>query len=192
MLSKVIKTLSKGTHVPYRECKLTQILQESLGGNSLTSLIITCSPHKVNLPETLSTLRFGDSTSKIRNRPKQNKEMDAKDLQLLLDRVTKENDEKAQRIIMLEEIIKNRGVVPSLARKSSKTETEYKLKRRLTDFLTPTDRSPDSSILDGDFYSDHNTEISIDVDRSIYLLKEKEELEEKCKELIHRNNVLED
>jgi len=52
-------TESKKTHIPYRESKLTRILQESLGGNSKTFLIITCSPSRYNEAETLSTLRFG-------------------------------------------------------------------------------------------------------------------------------------
>lgn len=60
-LGKVITALTdrKATHIPYRESKLTRILQESLGGNSKTALIITCSPHPYNEAETLSTLRFG-------------------------------------------------------------------------------------------------------------------------------------
>lgn len=49
-LGKVIFALTdkKATHVPYRESKLTRILSESLGGNSKTCLIITCSPHPFN------------------------------------------------------------------------------------------------------------------------------------------------
>jgi len=52
-------TDGKSTHVPYRDSKLTRVLQESIGGNSKTSLIITCSPSIYNEAETLSTLRFG-------------------------------------------------------------------------------------------------------------------------------------
>ena len=45
-LGKVIKSLSlKIHHIPYRDSKLTRILQDSLGGNSKTTLIVTCSPH---------------------------------------------------------------------------------------------------------------------------------------------------
>ena len=60
-LGKVITALTdkKSSHVPYRESKLTRILQESLGGNSRTCLIITASPHPYNEMETLGTLRFG-------------------------------------------------------------------------------------------------------------------------------------
>lgn len=46
-------------HVPYRDSKLTRILQESLGGNARTTMIICCSPASYNDSETKSTLMFG-------------------------------------------------------------------------------------------------------------------------------------
>jgi len=60
-LGNVINALTDGKskHVPYRDSKLTRLLQESLGGNSRTTLIINCSPSSYNEEETLSTLRFG-------------------------------------------------------------------------------------------------------------------------------------
>ena len=60
-LGMVIKALTneKATHIPYRDSKLTRILQESLGGNSKTTLIIAISMCNYNDHETLSTLRFG-------------------------------------------------------------------------------------------------------------------------------------
>ena len=76
-LGNVINHLTDGksTHIPYRDSKLTRILQESLGGNAKTSLIITCSPAKYNLDETLSTLRFGARAKRIKNKAKINREM---------------------------------------------------------------------------------------------------------------------
>jgi hypothetical protein len=58
-LGNVINALTdtKSTHVPYRDSKLTRVLQEALGGNSRTALIINCSPATYNEMETLSTLR---------------------------------------------------------------------------------------------------------------------------------------
>ena len=81
-LGKVINHLTDGksTHIPYRDSKLTRVLQESLGGNAKTSLIITCSPAKYNLDETLSTLRFGARAKRIKNKPKVNKEMTIQEL----------------------------------------------------------------------------------------------------------------
>ena len=73
-LGKVIKALSeKGGHVPYRDSKLTRILKDSLGGNSKTTLIVTCSPHEMHLAESISTLRFGENAQKVKNKPKINR-----------------------------------------------------------------------------------------------------------------------
>ncbi len=47
------------THVPYRDSKMTRILQDSLGGNCRTTIIICCSPSVYNEAETKSTLMFG-------------------------------------------------------------------------------------------------------------------------------------
>eukprot|EP00878_Enallax_costatus_P042547 GHUV01049943.1.p1 GENE.GHUV01049943.1~~GHUV01049943.1.p1 ORF type:complete len:384 (+),score=136.91 GHUV01049943.1:1278-2429(+) len=55
-------------HVPYRDSKLTRILQDSLGGTSRTMLIICCSPCLENGPETLSSLRFGSRARGIKNK----------------------------------------------------------------------------------------------------------------------------
>lgn len=75
-LGIVINALTDGksTHVPYRDSKLTRVLQESLGGNARTALIITCSPAKDNEEETISTLKFGQRAKKIKNKPKVNKD----------------------------------------------------------------------------------------------------------------------
>lgn len=60
-LGNVISALADGnkTHIPYRDSKLTRILQESLGGNARTTIIICCSPASFNESETKSTLDFG-------------------------------------------------------------------------------------------------------------------------------------
>lgn len=51
-------TLQK-SHVPYRDSKMTRILQDSLGGNCRTTMFICCSPSSYNDVETKSTLMFG-------------------------------------------------------------------------------------------------------------------------------------
>ncbi|KAF8819200.1 kinesin motor domain-containing protein [Cardiosporidium cionae] len=74
-LGKVISGLSetsraKGiSHIPYRDSKLTRILKHSLGGNSKTCLILTCSPDVSDCAETSSTLRFGERAKQVKNRP---------------------------------------------------------------------------------------------------------------------------
>ncbi|KAF2659859.1 kinesin-domain-containing protein [Lophiostoma macrostomum CBS 122681] len=85
-LGMVINSLTDGksTHVPYRDSKLTRILQESLGGNSRTTLIINCSPSSYNDAETLSTLRFGMRAKTIKNKAKVNAELSPAELKALL------------------------------------------------------------------------------------------------------------
>ena len=60
-LGNVISALAEGsnTYIPYRDSKMTRILQESLGGNSRTTIVICCSPSSFNDVETKSTLMFG-------------------------------------------------------------------------------------------------------------------------------------
>ena len=81
-LGNVINALTDGksTHVPYRDSKLTRILQESLGGNSRTTLIINCSPSSYNDAETLGTLRFGMRAKSIKNKAKVNAELSPQEL----------------------------------------------------------------------------------------------------------------
>ena len=85
-LGMVINSLTDGksTHIPYRDSKLTRILQESLGGNSRTTLIINCSPSSFNDAETISTLRFGVRAKAIKNKAKINAELSPMELKQLL------------------------------------------------------------------------------------------------------------
>ncbi|PKS09057.1 hypothetical protein jhhlp_003670 [Lomentospora prolificans] len=85
-LGMVINALTDGksSYVPYRDSKLTRILQESLGGNSRTTLIINCSPSSYNDVETLSTLRFGMRAKAIKNKAKVNAELSPAELKALL------------------------------------------------------------------------------------------------------------
>jgi kinesin family protein 5 len=91
-LGMVINALTDGksTHVPYRDSKLTRILQESLGGNSRTTLIINCSPSAYNDAETLSTLRFGMRAKSIKNKAKVNAELSPAELKAHLKRARQE------------------------------------------------------------------------------------------------------
>ena len=63
-------------YVSYRDSKLTRILQESLGGNAKTSLIVTISPSGYNREETLSSLNFGLRAMKVQNKPMINRTQD--------------------------------------------------------------------------------------------------------------------
>ncbi|WFD36267.1 hypothetical protein MCUN1_003145 [Malassezia cuniculi] len=87
-LGMVINALTDGKsqHVPYRDSKLTRILQESLGGNSRTTLIVNCSPCAYNIEETLSTLRFGVRAKSIKNNAHINAELSPEELRHQLRR----------------------------------------------------------------------------------------------------------
>lgn len=68
-LGNVIKALTeKAEHIPYRDSKLTRLLQESLGGNYKTTLIVNCSPHPRNVEDTLNTLKFAQRAKTIKNK----------------------------------------------------------------------------------------------------------------------------
>jgi kinesin family protein 5 len=111
MLGLVIYSLTDGksSHIPYRDSKLTRVLQDSLGGNARTSLIITCSPHPFNEAETLSTLRFGLRAKAIKNKPKVNREFTVAELKFMLARVEQELLQKDRRITALEEAVTGLG-----------------------------------------------------------------------------------
>lgn len=104
-LGMVINSLTDGrsTHIPYRDSKLTRILQESLGGNSRTTLIINCSPSSYNDAETLSTLRFGVRAKAIKNKPKVNAELSPAELKALLRRAQTQVTTYQQYLSSLEE-----------------------------------------------------------------------------------------
>ena len=123
-------TDGKSTHVPYRDSKLTRVLQESIGGNSKTSLIITCSPSIYNEAETISTLRFGNRAKvinissslsllilynnlliqNIKNKPKINTEVSVAELKLVIEGLEKEIKDYKKQIIRLEKAIINNGL----------------------------------------------------------------------------------
>ncbi|KAI1436846.1 P-loop containing nucleoside triphosphate hydrolase protein [Xylaria sp. CBS 124048] len=72
-LGRVINALvDKNSHIPYRESKLTRLLQDSLGGRTKTCIIATISPAKSNLEETISTLDYAFRAKNIRNKPQVN------------------------------------------------------------------------------------------------------------------------
>ncbi|KAF8212191.1 kinesin 2 [Mycena galopus ATCC 62051] len=75
-LGRVINALvDKAQHVPYRESKLTRLLQDSLGGRTKTCIIATVSPARSNIEETLSTLDYAMRAKSIRNKPELNQRM---------------------------------------------------------------------------------------------------------------------
>merc|ERR1711931_185319 len=75
-LGNVISALvdGKSKHIPYRDSKLTRLLQDSLGGNTKTLMVACVSPADNNYDETLSTLRYANRAKNIKNKPKINED----------------------------------------------------------------------------------------------------------------------
>ncbi|THD29121.1 Kinesin-II 95 kDa subunit [Fasciola hepatica] len=75
-LGNVISALvdGKSTHIPYRDSKLTRLLQDSLGGNAKTVMVANIGPASYNYDETLNTLRYANRAKNIKNKPKINED----------------------------------------------------------------------------------------------------------------------
>lgn len=88
-LGNVIYALaSNNDYIPYRDSKLTRILQDSLGGNSKTMLIVNCSVHSYNAEETLSTLQFAKRAKKIKNKVRINIKRSTDQLEAIIEYLT--------------------------------------------------------------------------------------------------------
>eukprot|EP01084_Bolivina_argentea_P181327 313180_1 len=96
VINSLTNTKSKGQskHIPYRDSKLTRILQDSLGGNSKTVMIANICSSDYNYEETLSTLRFANRAKNIKNKPHINQ--DPKDK--LLQQYQQQIEELKQRL----------------------------------------------------------------------------------------------
>ena len=91
------KAVPKKPHIPYRDSKLTRILQDSLGGNSVTCMLTAMSPADSNKEETVSALRFAERAKKIENKVKKN--VNAKELALAnAHKLTKALEAKVARL----------------------------------------------------------------------------------------------
>uniref|UniRef100_UPI00358FEA2C kinesin-like protein KIF3A n=1 Tax=Myxine glutinosa TaxID=7769 RepID=UPI00358FEA2C len=101
-LGNVISALvdGKSTHVPYRNSKLTRLLQDSLGGNSKTMMCANIGPADYNYDETISTLRYANRAKNIKNKARINE--DPKDA--LLKQFQKEIEELKNKLAEGEEM----------------------------------------------------------------------------------------
>ncbi|KAK5672677.1 hypothetical protein QVD99_000188 [Batrachochytrium dendrobatidis] len=100
-LSTVIGKLSDGgdkRHIPYRDSKLTRILQPSIGGNANTAIICTITPAQLHSDETHSTLRFASRAKTITNKPQVNELVSD---ETLLKRYKREIDQLKKQLVQL-------------------------------------------------------------------------------------------
>ena len=83
-LGNVIAALTdprqKRSHIPYRDSKLTRLLEDSLGGNCKTTMMAMISPAHEAFSESLSTLKFATRAKKIKNEAKINEDVDQRAL----------------------------------------------------------------------------------------------------------------
>lgn len=104
-LGIVVRTLAEGEgkHIPYRDSKLTRLLQDALGGNSRTTMLITCSPDPECLEETANTFRFAAKAKEVRTLPKENKETTISELRILLAKTELELSLRTRQLESLEQ-----------------------------------------------------------------------------------------
>ncbi|KAL9101126.1 MAG: hypothetical protein Q9163_003587 [Psora crenata] len=92
-LGKVISQLSSrhaGTHISYRDSKLTRLLQDSLGGNAITYMIACVTPAEFYLSETLNTVQYAQRARAIQSKPQIQQVSDDSDKQAVIDRLRME------------------------------------------------------------------------------------------------------
>ncbi|KAI9721977.1 MAG: hypothetical protein M1812_001935 [Candelaria pacifica] len=133
-LGKVISQLSSrsaGSHVSYRDSKLTRLLQDSLGGNAITYMIACITPAEFHISETLNTVQYAQRARAIQSKPRIQQVSDDNDKQALIDRLRAE-------VAFLREQIRNsergdRRSNVSQDRTERQNEREIELQNHLLD-----------------------------------------------------------
>lgn len=133
-LGKVISQLSSrqsGSHVSYRDSKLTRLLQDSLGGNAITYMIACVTPAEFHLSETLNTVQYAQRARAIQSKPRIQQVADDSDKQALIDRL------KAEVAFLRQQIRNSEGSerrdAASTERSERKNEREIQLQNQLLD-----------------------------------------------------------
>ena len=133
-LGKVISQLSSrqaGSHVSYRDSKLTRLLQDSLGGNAITYMVACVTPAEFHLSETLNTVQYAQRARAIQSKPRIQQVANESDKQAAIDRLRAE-------VSFLRDQIRNsergdrRGHAPQ-DRSARQNEREIELQSHLLD-----------------------------------------------------------
>ena len=133
-LCHVISALtdSKSSYVPYRDSKLTRLLQDSLGGNTKTLMISNVGPADYNFDETMNTLRYASRAKNIKNKPKINEDPKDALLREYQDEITKLREQLALLNNGMDpaELMKQKGIMgnPNIVEKIVQIEDKEKMK----------------------------------------------------------------
>jgi len=144
-LTTVINSVVNNRRADFRSSKLTYLLQDSIGGNTKTSVVVCCSPHITNRDETIRALTFAKNAKSVKNRAKVNKEYTLSHTEKIISDLTSENNQLKYTISSLESKLK-------LAEVSGNVEKsdEYKnLMARVSELENQmsTQRAKDSKII---------------------------------------------
>mmetsp|Transcript_30539 Transcript_30539/g.74381 ORF Transcript_30539/g.74381 Transcript_30539/m.74381 type:complete len:1391 (+) Transcript_30539:190-4362(+) len=110
-LGNCIKALTSKSakHIPFRDSQLTRLLQDALGGNSKTVLVVCCSPDGSDVFETLSTLRFAERAKRVKNSAKVNAVMSVEEYQKLVKSLRQQLSQKDETISKLQKALETGG-----------------------------------------------------------------------------------
>ncbi|OJJ37378.1 hypothetical protein ASPWEDRAFT_108087 [Aspergillus wentii DTO 134E9] len=134
-LGKVISQLSSrqaGSHVSYRDSKLTRLLQDSLGGNAYTYMIACVTPAEFHLSETLNTVQYAQRARAIQSKPRIQQVADESDKHAVIDRLKAEVAFLRQQLRNAEDSDRRNAVPQERAERQNERENE--LQNQLLDF----------------------------------------------------------
>ena len=142
-LGNVIQSLvdGKSGHIPYRDSRLTRLLQDSLGGNTKTVMIANIGPADYNFDETLSTLRYANRAKNIKNKPRINEDPKDAMLREFQDEIKQlraqiEAQKETGGVVTVEKVVEKKLSEEQISR--MKLQIEEDLKENITDILSPT------------------------------------------------------
>ncbi|XP_071549968.1 kinesin heavy chain-like isoform X2 [Panulirus ornatus] len=182
-LGNVIAALADGkTHVPYRDSKLTRILQESLGGNARTTIVICASPASFNEAETRSTLDFGKRAKTIKNCVTVNEELTAEEWKRRYNKEKEKNTKlKAQVECMETELARWR----SGEKVSSEDQINVDMEKSMVSSVVEEPKKPATTVVSNevrDAWEKEREQLYLNLDEKDEEINQQSQLAEKLKE----------